>query len=300
MVKKRKATVHGVLLVDKPVGVTSFDVVRQVCRTLGTKKCGHTGTLDPFASGLLCLCFGEATKMVQYLMADEKEYLAELRLGTETDSCDCEGTIVEETDIPEDIATKMRTALPDFTGQIEQKPPVFSAVKVDGKRLYEYARKGEPVEIPSRTVHVKDLELFEVEDGCAQLRVVCGKGTYIRSLGRDLAISCGTVGHLTGLRRTRLGPWNVKEAVSPDASEEALLAAMMTSTESLNSFPQFAVEDEIAKRIGWGQRIAEGQLPPAVIPGKTMLARDQKGLLLAVVRLEEGVLAVERGFSQPW
>jgi len=299
-VKRRKATVHGVLLVDKPVGITSFDVVRQICRTLGTKKCGHTGTLDPFASGLLCLCFGEATKMVQYLMADEKEYVADLRLGIETDSCDCEGTIVERADVPDDILTKMRAALPEFTGEIEQKPPVFSAVKVDGKRLYEYARKGEKVEIPSRIVHVRELELFTVKEECAKLRVVCGKGTYIRSLGRDLATSCGTVGHLIGLRRTRLGHWTVQNAVSPEATEEELLSAMMTSTESLESFPQFTVEDQIAKRIGWGQRIAEGQLPSKVLPGETMLVRDSGGGLLAVVRLEEGVLAVERGFSQPW
>ena len=131
-VKKANAPIHGVLLVDKPVGVTSFDVVRTVGRTLGTRKCGHTGTLDPFASGLLCICIGEATKMVQYLMADQKEYETVVLMGTETDSCDTEGKVITESPVPEDLEDRVRLALPQFLGKFQQTPPIYSAFKVNG------------------------------------------------------------------------------------------------------------------------------------------------------------------------
>ena len=298
--KKTNAPIHGVLLLDKPVGMTSFDVVRKVGRTLGTRKCGHTGTLDPFASGLLCLCIGEATKMVQYLMADQKEYVAVLEFGTETDSCDTEGKVVVEESVPEDLQERLGAALPQFTGLIEQTPPVFSAIKVNGRRLYDYARKGEAVEIPSREVFVEELELVSVEGTTATLRIRCGKGTYIRALGRDLAKACGTVGHLTGLRRTFLGKWSVDDAVGPEDDSETLLKGLMGSEKALDGFPVLQADAEVRQRILWGQRIPTHELPEGLPESESLVARDHLNSLLAVVRVEEGALRIERGFPHPW
>ena len=288
------------LLIDKPVGCTSFDVVRNVGRTMGTRKCGHTGTLDPFASGLLCLCFGEATKAVNVLMAGEKEYVATLALGTETDSGDIDGTPTLEADVPGNIGDLLQAALPRFMGMIEQTPPVYSAIKVNGKRLYEYARNGESVEIPSRVVHVEELELLRVDEKEAVIRVVCGKGTYIRSLCRDLARAVGTCGHLIALRRTRLGDWMDTDAVLSTATEEELLARLMSSSEALTELPVLHADDELARRIGFGQRIPEEEFEHTPFKNGTFVARNNEGHLLALCRLLDGVLKVERGFQRPW
>lgn len=300
LVKRANADIHGVLLVDKPIGVTSFDVVRTVGRTLGTRKCGHTGTLDPFASGLLCICIGEATKMVQYLMVDQKEYEAVLILGTETDSCDRDGKVVMESGVPQDIEERMRAALPGFLGTIQQTPPIYSAIKVNGRRLYDYARNGENVEIPSRDVQIEELEILQIEDNRVTLRVRCGKGTYIRALGRDLAKACGTVGHLDSLRRTRLGNWNVADAPQPEEDRDILLKKLMSSQEALAEFPTLEADSGVRQRILWGQRIPSDELPRELPEKTSLIARDESNTLLAVVRLEEGALRIERGFPRPW
>ena len=189
------------LCVDKPVGLTSHDVVAMMRFFLQTKKIGHTGTLDPFATGVLILAIGSATRLIQYLPDGPKTYHAKLRLGIETETADCEGKVVKEATIPAFSQEELDAKLSGFIGIIEQEPPLYSAIRVDGKRLYEYARAGQPVEIPKRMVNIHSFSAQKVEEDIISCQVTCSKGTYIRSLGVDLAVSLGTVGYLEQLRR---------------------------------------------------------------------------------------------------
>lgn len=189
------------LCVDKPAGLTSHDVVAMMRFFLQTKKIGHTGTLDPFATGVLVLAIGTATRLIQYLPDGPKTYHAKLRLGIETETADCEGEVVTEAPIPDFSQEELDAKLETFVGIIEQEPPLYSAIRVDGKRLYEYARAGQPVEIPKRMVNIHSFSAQRTEDDSISCQVVCSKGTYIRSLGVDLARALGTVGYLVQLRR---------------------------------------------------------------------------------------------------
>lgn len=199
----------------KPVGWTSFDVVKKIRSLTKIRKVGHAGTLDPFAEGVLILCFGAATKRVSELMKLEKEYLARLRLGVATDTLDLTGSVVAERRIPRLTPAAIKQQLPAFTGQISQIPPMYSALKVGGRRLYQLARAGQTVERKPRPVAVHTLELTDWRPPDElQLRVVCGKGTYIRVLAADLAEALGTVGHLIQLTRNRVGPYDQTRALT--------------------------------------------------------------------------------------
>lgn len=205
---------HGVLVVDKAIGVTSHDVVACARRALGTREIGHAGTLDPMATGVLVLVVGEATKLVNHLTAAEKVYTATLRLGQATDSLDADGSVVEERLVPAlSLATVREVAL-RFVGEIEQQVPAVSAVKVQGRALYKSARKGQVVEAPVRTVRVRSLEILDVRENEIDLHIQCSKGFYVRSLGRDLAEALGTVGHLSALRRLESGFFSLAGAQS--------------------------------------------------------------------------------------
>lgn len=206
----------GVYPVDKPEGVTSFAVVRRVRRLLGIKKVGHAGTLDPFASGLLIVCAGrEATRHVDALMAGTKSYTARIKLGLETDTLDPEGRVIAEAPVPSIDEAALRACLAAFIGDIMQRPPIFSALKHEGKALYRYAREGAPVEKPPRPVRIHALELLAWNEATNELdiAVTCGKGTYIRSLAKDIGEKLGTCAHLTTLRRTAVGPFAVTDAL---------------------------------------------------------------------------------------
>ena len=211
---------NGVLVVDKGVGYTSRDVVNVVSRYLGTKKIGHTGTLDPLASGVLVLCIGKALKVSDLITSYDKEYIAKVRLGYETDTLDSEGVIVKSSDkfvSDEDI----RNVLLEFVGNIKQEVPKYSAVKVNGKRLYEYARNGIDVELPIRDVCIYELELvsdIEMIDGYKEFSIRCkvSKGTYIRSLVRDIGVRLGSYATMVGLRRICQGKFNIKDAYTID------------------------------------------------------------------------------------
>jgi tRNA pseudouridine55 synthase len=206
-----------VLLLDKPLTWTSFDVVRKVKNTLRPRKIGHAGTLDPLATGLLILCTGKKTKDIDQIQAQEKEYEGTFRLGQTTPSFDLETAVDAEQPFEHLTEADIRAAVATFLGKIEQIPPVFSAVKVDGKRAYELARKGEQAEIKSKTVEIKAFELTRIALPDIDFRVVCSKGTYIRSLARDLGVALGCGAHLTRLVRTRIGEhfladaWTVAE-----------------------------------------------------------------------------------------
>lgn len=205
--------VPRLVCVDKPEGRTSFDVVREVRRISGYRRVGHGGTLDPFATGLLVVGLGPATRLMRYLTEGPKEYVAEIEFGRETDSEDCTGAVIRESDrLPE--AGELPDALAGFTGELEQVPPRLSAIHVDGERSYRRVRRGEEVALAARTVRVDEFELIEYEPPHARVRVACGGGTYIRSLARDLGRELQSAAHLSALRRTRVGDFSLDQAVT--------------------------------------------------------------------------------------
>jgi tRNA pseudouridine55 synthase len=216
---------NGLLVIDKPAGITSHDVVARCRRILGTKKIGHTGTLDPFATGVVVVLVGKATRLAQFLDKDEKEYDAVVRFGFATDSGDLTGARLDADDAPVPSASSLAEAIGRFTGEILQTPPMYSAKKVDGKKLYELARKG--IEIEREPVRVTVFGLEAVADAAlpetdVHLRVTCSAGTYVRTLAEDIARSAGSAAHLAALRRTRAGRFTVAEALTLEGLEKAV------------------------------------------------------------------------------
>ena len=203
----------AVLLIDKPLEWTSFDVVNKIRYTIKLKKIGHAGTLDPLATGLLILCTGKMTKRIEEFTAKEKEYTGELVLGKTTPSCDRETEVDREFDISSITEEMIRSVIPRFVGHIKQIPPIFSAIRVGGERLYKKARRGEEVEIQPRDVFIKEFEITEVLLPVIKFRVVCSKGTYIRSLVRDFGEALESGAYMSELRRTRIGEFNIHDAV---------------------------------------------------------------------------------------
>ncbi len=204
----------GVILnISKPVGWTSFDVVRRIKREVGSVKVGHAGTLDPFAEGVLLICIGRATKRISELMHLEKEYVATLQLGMETDSLDISGQVTKVDNVPAlDLQTITECAA-TFKGEIEQVPPIFSAVKIKGKRSYQIARAGGEITNKIRRVRIHKIEIIDYNNALIKFRVVCSKGTYIRSLARDISLKLNTVGYLRKLTRTRIGEYKIQSSL---------------------------------------------------------------------------------------
>lgn len=212
------AALEGFCVVDKPSGLTSHKLLAAMKRSLGSKaKLGHAGTLDSFASGVLIALFGRYTRLSDYFMAAGKGYDAVVRFGAETDTLDPEGTVIAEGPLPTREA--LERALPAFRGAVMQAPPAYSAVHVDGERAYERALRGEALEMKARPVTISSLELLSFDGAEASLRIACSKGTYIRSLARDLALASGSRGHLVALRRTFSGPFRAEDAIAPEAVE---------------------------------------------------------------------------------
>lgn len=203
--RRRRQVVNGIVLVNKAAGLTSSDVVRQVVKIYSAKKAGHTGTLDPFATGLLPVCLGEATKVSGLLLASDKRYIATLELGAATDTGDHDGEIIETAEIPVLTQEKIEAALAQFRGQILQTPPMYSSIKFEGRSLHTYARKGIEIEREPRQVEIMALELIDFDANQIRFDVHCSKGTYIRVLGADIAQALGCVGHLVALHRTQTG-----------------------------------------------------------------------------------------------
>ena len=204
----------GIILINKPEGITSFSAVAAVKRRLGV-KCGHSGTLDPMATGLLPIMCGKATKLCQYLTDGDKAYTAKLRFGIETDTHDITGQITKQDNMTVDL-NEIKKVIPNFLGEIKQFPPAYSAIKVGGTALYKLAREGKDVEVPERTVTIYSIDIIDFKDNELTIDVRCSKGTYIRSLCRDIARAIGTVGTMSSLVRTETGGWHIDNSVRLD------------------------------------------------------------------------------------
>jgi len=203
----------GLVIIDKPKGLTSHDVVQRVKRIFSAKKAGHTGTLDPIATGVLPVCLNKATKLSNQFMAGDKEYEVEILLGTSTDTFDTEGEIVETNEVDESLLKNLDNIIDEFRGDILQKPPYFSAVKHKGKPLYRWAREGKFIDLPPRQVTVKAFDIIDVKDGKIYARIRCSKGTYIRSICHDLGQKLGIGACMSGLRRTETGGFRIDKSI---------------------------------------------------------------------------------------
>lgn len=252
---------HGVLVIDKPEGPTSHDIVVSARRSLGTRA-GHTGTLDPLATGVLPLVLGKATRLSRFYQKQDKEYLARIGLGRATETYDREGAVVREGSVPELSTREVRKFLDRFVGEISQRPPLYSAVRVQGRRLYELARSRQQPELPLRHVRIHGIELLERKPEEWTLRVHCSAGTYIRTLAHDLggAIGCGAF--LESLRRTRSGAFDLSQAISPERMTEEWSRAHFPLEKLLPELPLVELEDPEAKRVRHGGQVeADPPLP---------------------------------------
>lgn len=236
---------NGWLIIDKPGGMTSAQVVGRLKKYVKPSKIGHAGTLDPMATGILPLAIGEATKTVQYCMDKEKSYAFTVTFGAATDTDDAEGETIETSKhVPDDAA--IQAILPQFIGHIQQAPPIYSAIKVAGQRAYDLARKGDLSALPTREVRVDDLQMIErISPTEAAFTVDCGRGTYVRSLARDIAKALGSCGHISALRRTKVGIFDESCAISLDFCEELLHSARPSSPDGLELYAIDAVLDDI-------------------------------------------------------
>jgi tRNA pseudouridine55 synthase len=290
--RPKKRDIDGWIILDKGVGMTSTHAVAAVKRALSAKKAGHAGTLDPLASGILPIALGEATKTVPFVMDGRKSYVFAVEWGSETDTDDAEGRVVQATGkVPS--RREVEALLPRFTGSIEQVPPRFSAIKVQGERAYDLARDGEVVELQARMVEVDRLTVIGHEDNRSILEADCGKGTYVRAIARDLGRALGCLGHVAALRRTRVGPFSERDAVMVD-SVAGDPAALRPVESALGELPSVSVSRDMATRLMRGQSIIlRGREAP--LAGKIYATCG--GVLVAVGDIERGELVPHRVFN---
>ena len=294
---------HGIVLLDKPIGLSSNQALQAVRRLLRAAKGGHAGALDPMATGLLPLCFGEATKLAGSLLGSRKAYVADCRLGITTDTADSEGAIVQQRPVPLLDEVAIETALARLRGRIAQVPPVYSALKQGGERLYVKARRGEAVEVPPREVEVHRLDLLARDGDTLQLFVECGSGTYVRSLARDLGEDLGCGAHLTALRRLWVEPFHEPRMVTLDElqraaeqGDKALFAWLLPVSAGLSDLPTVQLDEPQSLAISRGQTI---QLNPVPVTGRCA-ASASDGTLLALLELDaDGRTRILRGFNLP-
>jgi tRNA pseudouridine55 synthase len=280
--------VSGVIVVDKPVGLTSHDVVQIVRRGTGIRRAGHTGTLDPRASGVLVVLIGPAVRLSEFVSAEDKRYQATIHLGSTTDTYDSEG-VVTESGMPLDVTKEaFAELLTKYVGEIEQTPPPYSAVKVQGERAYNIARRGEEVELTPRIIHVHSLELLEWALPEVVVDVHCSSGTYIRSLAHDIGEELGVGAHLVGLRRSRSGRFTLRDAVSLRRLREAFEAGtwaqhLIPASEALGDWPAIELDQETLEKVRNGNRIPAAE-------GATGLARavSEQGDLVAIIEVNNG------------
>ena len=295
--RSTRAEINGWVVLDKPVGMTSTHAVARLKRLFNAKKAGHAGTLDPLASGILPIAFGEATKTVPFVQDGEKAYRFTIAWGAESDSDDADGTITQRSDVrPERGA--ICVALPQFIGTIMQRPPSFSAIKIGGERAYDLARDGEPPDLAPRPVTIHSLELIAAEPDQATFEARCGKGTYVRAVARDLGRALGCYGHVAALRRTRVGPFSEAESVPLTRLMEDLPPDALRRVEAgLMEVPQIIVDRAAAARLRRGQSILlRGHDTP--MAGAAFASCG--GVVVAVGAIEHGELVPGRVFNLPF
>jgi tRNA pseudouridine55 synthase len=302
---------RGILVVDKEAGPTSHDVVSRARKALGTRAVGHAGTLDPMATGVLVLGVGEGTKLLGHLGGDDKVYETELRLGVATVSLDADGEITGTAPVPGDLdVARVAEVARRFVGTIAQRAPAVSAIKVGGKALHARVRAGEDVEAPVREVVCRAIDVTRVADGVVTFRVECGKGFYVRSLGRDLAEALGTVGHLTALRRMRSGAFDVARALpygrlvaaakGDEAARADVRAALRTLEDAWTGKPRAVLDAAGVEDARHGRRIAvERVVGPTPPTGTCAGAFDGAGVLIALVDIAADGIRVARGIVTP-
>ncbi len=287
------AELSGVVVVDKPGGPTSFDVVRRVKGLFKTKRCGHTGTLDPTATGVLPICIGDATKIASFISEGEKEYDATVRFGEITDTQDAAGRTLEKRPLGDLTEERVRAELQGFVGLVEQTPPMYSARKVDGKRLYELARAGEEVEREARQVNVDEAKLVFFRPPDAGIFVRCSKGTYLRTLAHDLGQRVGCGAHLKGLKRVRVGPFGIEDSVGLDT----LMAAAREDRAELQRYVlpvSRALADlaELRLDVDLARRVAHGHAPGPADLSRLRAPPFSRGRKVRLVDPQDRVLAV--------
>jgi len=301
---------NGVLVVDKPEGPTSHDVVAKARRALGTRAVGHAGTLDPMATGVLVLAVGQATKLVQYLTAADKAYEATLALGEETDTLDAMGQVTARAEVPLDLSREaVQEAANRFLGTHVQRAPVVSAIKVGGERLHARTRRGERVDAPEREVTLHEVRIQQVRGSAVELALQCAKGFYVRAFGRDLARALGTVGHLTALRRTRSGPFRVEDAVpfewllaGDEAQRTRLRARLLSLEEAAAELLRVELTEAGTRDAAHGRPIGAegvgGEWIPEVGEEEVLALFSPAGRLVALGRRHGGRIQVVRGFPR--
>jgi tRNA pseudouridine55 synthase len=276
--------VDGVVVVDKPAGMTSHDVVTRLRRVFGQRKVGHAGTLDPDATGVLLVGLGSATRLLRYLQDTDKEYAGTVVFGVATDTLDASGAVIATADMHGLTRDDIARAADRFIGDIEQIPPMVSAIKVGGRRLHELARAGTPVERAPRRVRIDTITITAFRPGArpeVDLDIVCSSGTYVRALAADLGTALGGGAHLGRLRRTRVGSFTLGESSSLDEIERRSLELVRTPLEALRDLDRIEVDGEVARSAGHGRRLPTGDLlAPDAGPGPFALAAG--GRLLAV------------------
>ena len=305
MARRRKGrAVHGWIVLDKPVGVTSTNAVARVKRMFQAAKAGHAGTLDPLASGILPIALGEATKTVPYVVDGLKSYRFTVRWGEETETDDNEGEVTQRSDKRPSLSDIERL-LPDFTGAIEQVPPRYSAIKVEGARAYDLAREGNEFQLAARLVQVNQLTIQELPDNDhVILEAECGKGTYVRSLARDLGRALGCFGHVSQLRRTRVGPFKEDATISLDkleelshsaAGQEGLDAILESVETALDDIPALAISGDDAAKLKRGQAVLLRGRDAPIINGPVYAT--SRGTLVALGEVKRGELRPKRVFN---
>ena len=302
--KKIQRNLSGILLLDKPPGLSSNKALQKARHLFGAAKAGHTGSLDPLATGLLPICFGEATKIAGHLLGARKAYSAECRLGITTSTDDAEGEPLVTRPVPPLDAAAIEAALRTLRGRIVQTPPAYSAIKQGGVALYKRARRGEDVQVPSREVDVQRLELLAHEGDRLQLHVECGSGTYVRSLARDLGEALGCGAHLTALRRLWVEPFErpvmytleALQRVRDEGGNAALDALLLPLEAGLDALPVLHLDDAQALLLRQGKRFVQAALAAEPL----CPALDADGRLVALVEIgADGEVRVRRGFNPP-
>ncbi len=296
--RNRRRVVNGIVLVNKPVGMGSTEAVKQVVKLYSAKKAGHTGTLDPFATGLLPVCLGEATKVSAFLLASDKRYLATLKLGIETDTGDCEGEIIERQTVPPLTDTLIEQVFSKFVGKILQVPPMYSSLKHEGKSLHTYARQGIEIEREPREVEIMSLTLLRFDATQIEFDVHCSKGTYIRVLGEDIAKALGTVGHLTALHRTQTGVFSADMMQNFDEIAKYRNTHLLPLDIALSEYEAFYLNDE-QKQFIWAGGFLYDVIPQN--PERDTLVRlynaEQQIFAVGEWQAAKQRLKIKRGFN---